>query len=522
MLTANDLQLQVNYAGGRGNDVVLTVTNTALRQSRCFVTTGNLNGAVDPNECNLLYVVVTNVGPDSVTGISASLLSHTPGVSVMQSVSFYPDLAAGGAGRNAIPFQISALPGFVCGRRIDLDLVVSTTEHGSFTIPVLAPSGLPGSTIRIDSSWTDSIDEYHEVYSPVYVGVLTAPVKDIAVSLYLTHPADEQLEIRLQGPDGTVVDLSTSNGGPNANYGAGCSTELRTIFSDSALIPITAGSAPFVGTFRPEQPWSAFVGRFGQAVNGTWYLRVKDITPGGTGFLNCWSLFLTAALCSGAESGPCEACPAQSIQGVAGTALQIGSLQSGQASRCGLTKVCPGEVMETNALARSYDEYTFLNGESNACITVTLSAEAGMFSAAYSNAYNPFNLCENYLADGGWYSANWLPRSYAFDAPANAIFVVAVWSDGLRGTQPYPYTLQVSGGSCRPILTIDRAPGNKALVDWSTSGVGWQLEATNQLINPPHPGWADVTNEPAVIHSRFQVTNSLTPGSKGFYQLRKP
>ena len=81
----------------------------------------------------------------------------------------------------------------------------------------------------------------------------------------------------LVGPDATIVNLSVENGGSANNYGSACTPlTSRTTFDDSAANYIAHGSAPFVGSFRPEQPLSAFNGKSGAAANGTWKLRIVD------------------------------------------------------------------------------------------------------------------------------------------------------------------------------------------------------------------------------------------------------
>ena len=62
-------------------------------------------------------------------------------------------------------------------------------------------------------------------------------------------------------------------------------------------------------------------------------------------------------------------------------------------------KACPGW---SGIGTRYYDAYPFINGPSNACITVALRAECDLFSAAYLENYDPTNLCAQYLADRGF------------------------------------------------------------------------------------------------------------------------
>lgn len=66
-----------------------------------------------------------------------------------------------------------------------------------------------------------------------------------SVQLNFTHTFDGDLDIYLVSPGGQVLELSTDNGGGNDNF-------TNTVFCDNAATNITAGAAPFTGTFRPE------------------------------------------------------------------------------------------------------------------------------------------------------------------------------------------------------------------------------------------------------------------------------
>ncbi len=112
----------------------------------------------------------------------------------------------------------------------------------------------------------------------------TYPVTDVNVTIgSLTHGDDTELDIHLLGPDGTTVELSTDNGGAGNNY-------TSTVFDDKVGTLITAGTAPFNGSFRPEGSLGAFDGRSSTGANG-WRLRIVD--DNGTtynGTLTSWSL----------------------------------------------------------------------------------------------------------------------------------------------------------------------------------------------------------------------------------------
>ena len=109
-------------------------------------------------------------------------------------------------------------------------------------------------------------------------------INDVNITLTsLVHTWDSDLDIYLRSPVNTQVELSTDNGGMGNDY-------TNTIFDDEAVTAITAGTAPFTGSFRPEGLLSGFDG---QAGNGTWQLEVYDDADGDTGTLNGWSLTIT-------------------------------------------------------------------------------------------------------------------------------------------------------------------------------------------------------------------------------------
>jgi subtilisin family serine protease len=105
-------------------------------------------------------------------------------------------------------------------------------------------------------------------------------VTNLNIRLTITHPHVSDLYIHLRGPDGTDVVLFNRRGGSGANLQA-------TLFDDTATLSISTGSAPFAGTFRPETPLSALIGRSAQ---GTWQLVIEDRAVGNRGRLNLVTL----------------------------------------------------------------------------------------------------------------------------------------------------------------------------------------------------------------------------------------
>lgn len=109
-------------------------------------------------------------------------------------------------------------------------------------------------------------------------------IADVNVQLDITHPRDPDLDVFLVAPDGTRVELFTDVGTTkSANF-------TNTLLDDQATLLITAGKAPFTGTFRPEGSLAAFNGK---SAGGTWTLEISDDQKKQTGTLNSWSLEIT-------------------------------------------------------------------------------------------------------------------------------------------------------------------------------------------------------------------------------------
>jgi subtilisin-like proprotein convertase family protein len=297
-----------NNASALDQDFALVVYNAVAANLPVLATQSVAvvggNGAIDPNECSDVDVVLKNWGTATATGVFATLATSTQGVGLSQAGAAYPDLAPGGTATNTTPFRISTAADFVCGTTIALTATV-TTGQGTVIVPLGIGSGSLSSTDFASADVPKAIADQATVESTVTVAGITGPIDTVTVSLHLTHTFDGDLDLFLVGPDGTIVEMTSDNGGPGDNYGTSCGA--RTVFDDVASTTITLGTAPFVGAFRPEQPLSAFAGKSGSAVNGAWTLRLTDDFAADVGSLLCWTLTISHATSCVAGTGPCNA-----------------------------------------------------------------------------------------------------------------------------------------------------------------------------------------------------------------------
>jgi subtilisin family serine protease/subtilisin-like proprotein convertase family protein len=105
-------------------------------------------------------------------------------------------------------------------------------------------------------------------------------VQSVTVNVNITFPKDGNLVLILEAPDGTEVKLANLNGGSGQNF-------QNTTFDDNAATSISAGSAPFNGTYQPA---SSLAGLTGKNASGIWTLLVENTATGSTGTLNNWSM----------------------------------------------------------------------------------------------------------------------------------------------------------------------------------------------------------------------------------------
>ncbi|MGH2356927.1 MAG: proprotein convertase P-domain-containing protein [Candidatus Limnocylindria bacterium] len=145
----------------------------------------------------------------------------------------------------------------------------------------------------------------------ITTSVLNVPdsgsITDVNVNLTIRHTFDADLDVFLSSPGGTIVELFTDVGGSGDNF-------INTTLDDSASTSITAGTAPFTGTFRPEGVLADFNG---ENPFGTWTLRITDDLNGDAGTLDSWSLDIQSR-----AAVPEPAAVALLMTGVVGLLLQ--------------------------------------------------------------------------------------------------------------------------------------------------------------------------------------------------------
>jgi subtilisin-like proprotein convertase family protein len=183
-------------------------------------------------------------------------------------------------------------------RTLFLQVVASVLVLGGYATPA---SAAPVTNIYSTGNLTTPIPDASILPLTLPVGI-GATVLDVNVHVRASHAFMNDLTIYLEGPDRTVANIATLNGGGTGSYGSG-STDCNgtfTVFDDEATTSINDGTSPFAGSFKPETPpLSVFDGK---RSDGDWKLLVFDTGDGDLGTMFCWQMQLTLDLCPGFEA----------------------------------------------------------------------------------------------------------------------------------------------------------------------------------------------------------------------------
>jgi hypothetical protein len=346
------------------------------------LTGGNGNGSIEANECGGLFITLRNLissTGQTATGVTAVLTAITPGVLVDPTPQFFPAVAPGASAANLAPFRISIVAGYPCGTPAVFELLVTASNASGSRLSFQLPSTPPGVGFPLSFSAVDvplTVPDLGTVESAVTVTGIALPVAKVTVELHVSHTYDSDLQISLIGPDETMVDLSSNNGGSGVDYGTSCAA--RTVFDDSASNAIASAVTPFVGMFRPEQSLAAFNGKTGAAVNGTWRLRIRDTADFDSGVLECWTVQVSPILCPGGD-GQCLLPPnivshPQSLLATNGDTARFGVVAEGSAPL---------------SFQWYFDSTNALTGATNADLVLShvTPEQAGRYSVSISNPY---------------------------------------------------------------------------------------------------------------------------------------
>jgi subtilisin-like proprotein convertase family protein len=161
-------------------------------------------------------------------------------------------------------------------------------------IPV-APPGQAIATASYTQSTPAPIPDAGSVTSNIVVSGAGSVLHDLNLTTFITHTFSGDLDVTITSPAGTVVTLTSDNGGASDNVFNG------TVWDDDAnpggQVPYITNDGMVTDTaymdgvpqlaLTPEQALASFRG---ENPNGVWKLTVTDDLAADVGTLNSWSL----------------------------------------------------------------------------------------------------------------------------------------------------------------------------------------------------------------------------------------
>jgi subtilisin-like proprotein convertase family protein len=245
--------------------------------------------SIDPGETVTVAFAVKNTGSLDTASLVGTLVPGG-GVSSPSGPEAYGVVIAGGPSVSR-EFTFTADSGLACGDTITATLQLQDGARDLGTVTYTLSTGAAGAPVASAYSSGDiavPIPDTASVDIPINVGDLGI-VDDVNVGVRINHTFDGDLEIRLVHPDGTQIMLSDNRGGGGDNFGSGATdcSGTKTVFDDEAASGISAGTAPFAGSFRPDQ---ALSGLDGKPTAGIWKLRISDTASLDVGTVFCVTL----------------------------------------------------------------------------------------------------------------------------------------------------------------------------------------------------------------------------------------
>ncbi|MDP9122756.1 MAG: IPTL-CTERM sorting domain-containing protein, partial [Acidobacteriota bacterium] len=282
---------------------------------------GNHNAFIETGETWALALPLQNIGGAAASGITATLSTTTPGVSINQATASYSDIPPGGTGTNFPLFSFTS--GAPCGTILQFTLTVSSTggNNSPQTFSFSLPTGAPGTPVKVSYSGPAvPIPDAVSVAGVVVQGTATASLNvsgltgrifDLkfsfdgttcttaaaATTVGVDHTFINDLVFQLKSPAGTIVTILNQIDLNGHNL---CQVLLDDNSSGPSIETANSTQAPFTGSWKPANPLAAFKG---ENPNGTWQLIGSDQAPQDSGSMRAFSLIITPAACGAQAIG---------------------------------------------------------------------------------------------------------------------------------------------------------------------------------------------------------------------------
>jgi hypothetical protein len=263
---------------------------------------GDGDGFLELGESGTLTLPVTNEGDGTASGVSVTVSTSEPGVTITPRARSYGTIEAGATVTRE--YEIALAADYPLGKRVRL--AVRVTFAGVLSPTTAAPVVTTGQPAAAPTPFTyagaavaipDDDDAGASVTIPVdgvgYAAKLTFSMDGTdcttaagATTVGLDHTFVGDLVGTLIAPDERIARLFNRHGSSGNNL-------CQVLFDDAAALPfasVTASSAPFTGSWRPVDPLDPFLDA---TVDGDWTFHVVDAAPRDTGSIRTVTLYVT-------------------------------------------------------------------------------------------------------------------------------------------------------------------------------------------------------------------------------------
>jgi len=224
------------------------------------------NGVPDPGETIDLQLQLENyvgnpvVGATTITGISTTLTTTTPGVTINGATRAYTNLAPLATANSATPFSFSLASNFVPGTIIEFLLTV-TTNQGTTQLPISVNTGVDGMPTTL----------INEDFSTTPIGTLAgSPWQSLkqtnAGNILVTH---------------WVVSQALTPGNNAAYHDEANAASWIRLFSPQVVVPAMTGESRVTIDFDLVYDLEEEPSKLVEAYDGM-TLRITDSTMGAT------------------------------------------------------------------------------------------------------------------------------------------------------------------------------------------------------------------------------------------------
>lgn len=285
-----------------------------FQSSAISISGGNGNGIIERNECNNINVSILNNGCLLGQNVSATLSSSTPGVTIIQPNSPYPNINENATGTNSVPFVVSTSNSFVCGTAINFVLTVNFTG-GTSSFP-FSLNTCQAPAVVLNGALTAGDPQQEGRLGRNFASSCGAP--KACPGIFGTGPRIYRTHTLTNGPGASCVTVQTTPACPAAT------NPILTVAYLSAYVPPTVGNTGTICTNYLGDSATVGTGNtfsFDLPANATLVLVVEEANAGTAG-CSGYTLNVSGLVGNGAGSGPCAPAPSvvsRKVHGTAGT-----------------------------------------------------------------------------------------------------------------------------------------------------------------------------------------------------------